>query len=535
VSPPAPDECRRPPAHWPARLAVGAATVVNLVLALYHLGGRSLWTDELTTWQISGQPVHAVLSTSGADGGHLVVYYLIVHLVIGLFGAGADALRAPSVVFGVAAVPLMYLLGRRLGPGPVPGVLAAALFAVSTPLVYWEQNARDYSLVVLLAVASTLALVVAVQSGRTSAVAAWTLLTAATCYTHEQGVLLLLAQLPPVLLWPAAAAIRRRLLLALALLAVAGIPPTLSALHHPQNQDFLLPADWAVVREVMTFLASGAGTPRKITGIDHLLLIVTAVGWVAALALLAAGLLRNGRDERSFALALTLSWLVVPTAAAWAYSHLEHPVLLDRYVIVSLPPAALALALVVTRVEARAAGLLGFAYLMIFRFGVLAPTYDVPQDDFAPAVAYVVQHTNAGDCIIFQPNADRAAFDYYATRQPGGEAASLPVQILPAGTAQTKVAAIGRISGVSQADVAFNRIPIYFLFAHNYCPRVWTFVRHVYTTAATPTDASLPYLRHELAHYYAHRSRQSYHDITVTVYSAPRPLAPRPRGGPPAH
>lgn len=55
-----------------------------------------------------------------------------------LFGVGVGPVRALTIGFGALAIPLCYLLGRRLYGRPV-GLLAAATLAVSPALIFWSR------------------------------------------------------------------------------------------------------------------------------------------------------------------------------------------------------------------------------------------------------------------------------------------------------------------------------------------------------------------------------------------------------------
>ena len=79
-------------------------------------------------------------------------------------GALGLTMRWLSAAAGVLLVPLLWVLGRRLWDRPAG--LAAALVAASSPLlVYYGQEARMYTLLVLLATTTALAVVGLVEPG----------------------------------------------------------------------------------------------------------------------------------------------------------------------------------------------------------------------------------------------------------------------------------------------------------------------------------------------------------------------------------
>ena len=466
------------------------STAFNLALALYHLDTRSLWLDEGYTWSIASLNSADVVRTANQQGGHLVFYYLLVHLLISWFGDGVSVMRMPSVVAGAASVPLVFLLTCRLAADRLAGIFATVLFAVSMPLVFWQQNARDYAIVVLLGVASTLLLVVAVQTRRRAAFAGWGAVSALACYTHTEVVLLVAAQVIPLLLWPLGRALWRPLAVVLGILTIAAIWPVVEAIKHASLQTaFLLPPNGAAAREVATFLASGAGTAATVGPTDYALLALTAFLWAAALFGLVADVARRGPTEDNFGRAVALSWLLAPPLFAWAISEIDRPVFLDRYLIVSLPAAAIVIAMVLVRVRPRAVGFFGLIYLTVFRFGVLVPSYNKPLDNFAGATRVVLAHARSSDCIAFYQNSARTLYDYYSvhlTVSRSHHRAPLPRQIMPPAPSGDNPATVDYYANASPGEIALYQTPAAIAATASFCPRLWLLESH----AGSPTGPS---------------------------------------------
>ena len=73
---------------------VGVPAVVALALCLYELTTRSLWLDEAATVAIAGQHGSAFWHAAAHDGGNMLGYYALLHVLIGWFGDGAFVIRA---------------------------------------------------------------------------------------------------------------------------------------------------------------------------------------------------------------------------------------------------------------------------------------------------------------------------------------------------------------------------------------------------------------------------------------------------------
>ena len=72
--------------------------LVAAALAAYELTTRSLWLDEGATISIASQHGSALWDAIRHDGGNMLVYYLLVHVLIGWFGNGEAVVRIPSVI-----------------------------------------------------------------------------------------------------------------------------------------------------------------------------------------------------------------------------------------------------------------------------------------------------------------------------------------------------------------------------------------------------------------------------------------------------
>lgn len=79
-------------------------------------------------------------------------------------GTGILALRLPSVLFGVASIILVYLLGALEKDTPA-ALLAAGLLAFNGHHVFWSQLAKMYAMACFLGLFSTVLLILANQVG----------------------------------------------------------------------------------------------------------------------------------------------------------------------------------------------------------------------------------------------------------------------------------------------------------------------------------------------------------------------------------
>lgn len=129
---------------WTFRALLLTIFAMAAVLRLTHISADSIWRDEAVTWtQVNGSFLDVITRT--AQDTYPPAFNILAWLSLKVFGANEFGLRFPSAVLGTLTVPVVYLLGARLG-GRTVGLVAALLIALSTPAIYFSQEARPYAL-----------------------------------------------------------------------------------------------------------------------------------------------------------------------------------------------------------------------------------------------------------------------------------------------------------------------------------------------------------------------------------------------------
>ena len=181
---------------WPVPAAVvlvGLLTIVGAVLRL-RLAHQPLFADELSTfWIVTDRGLGDVVSVVHSDAEITPPLFFVLSWLATRFGEVPELVRAPSLVAGVALIPLVHALGRRT-VGRSAALLAATLTAFGPFALYYAADARGYSLMMAAAVCSTLAMLIAVDTGRRRWWAVHAVATAAAVYSHYTVVPLLAAQ-----------------------------------------------------------------------------------------------------------------------------------------------------------------------------------------------------------------------------------------------------------------------------------------------------------------------------------------------------
>jgi len=130
--------------------ALAILLTLALALRLPELGA-GLWHDEIATLLEYGRrPVGEILATYPSQNQH-PLYSLLARASVAVFGLSAWALRLPAVLLGTASLAALYAFGTRIGR-PREALLATLLLAVSYHHVWFSQNARGYTGLMLLSV-----------------------------------------------------------------------------------------------------------------------------------------------------------------------------------------------------------------------------------------------------------------------------------------------------------------------------------------------------------------------------------------------
>jgi mannosyltransferase len=132
--------------------------LLAFALRLPYLADKEIWYDEAFAALYAQNDLASIVAgtITPVDGAaadiHPLLYYFFLHGWM-LIGDSPFVLRFPSVVFGVMAIAVLARLGRESFDRRT-AKLAALLAAVSPFHIWYSQEARMYSLLCLLSLAS---------------------------------------------------------------------------------------------------------------------------------------------------------------------------------------------------------------------------------------------------------------------------------------------------------------------------------------------------------------------------------------------
>jgi mannosyltransferase len=164
------------------RLLLGFIIALGAALALYKLGSKSLWVDEITTIKISLGSFSAIVESLKHQHNAPPLYYFMLHPFVRL-STGEFMVRLPSAIFSIVSVYACYRVGREFF-GKTTGLLAALFLALSPMHLRYAQEARMYSLFELTALLSLFFFYKGVETRQSKFWIGYTFATLASMYTH---------------------------------------------------------------------------------------------------------------------------------------------------------------------------------------------------------------------------------------------------------------------------------------------------------------------------------------------------------------
>jgi hypothetical protein len=420
----------------PAVLCLAGLSAAALSLRLVMF--RGLWVDEAISVRQAQMPLGTMLHELAATDVHPPLHHIILWTTIRAVGDSELAVRLPSILAGVALVPLLFYAGSLLYSRRVGWV--AAVLAVPSPLLVWyAQEARMYALFMALAVGSICAQVLAVRHGRPRHWIAYALCTAALAWTQYFALLPFLVQQAAfvAIVWSRRRdrTVRRRLLVgwlgSLAAIAVLVAPLAVFAAH----QAAAGASGWlggSVTTAGVTPSQAGTGVSDAASGVsvygvaanliwavwgyhaDVTMTRVTAL-WPLAMLLLLALLGRGWSRTSTYLVAI----VAVPLAALAVLQRTVPGVFELRYASATVPIVLILLARFITAMSRRltvlvcATALVG-GVLVVGLVDEQVNSANPRRYDFSGALARVDNQAQPGDIIVYDPEYLADVVGYYA-------------------------------------------------------------------------------------------------------------------------
>ncbi len=395
-------------------------TAGGLAARLFCLTCKPFWFDETFSVEVARVSWSNFLHLLWWREANMSLYYLLLRIWLH-FGHSPFFIRSLSAVIAAATIPVVYWLGSSLFDHRV-AVIAAALLAFNGYDVRYAQEARSYSLFVLLATLSSGFLIAFLKEPTRTRRFAYVLFSILAVYAHFYALLLIAAH------WVAfhwrgtfeskdvsAKSVERQIRTAWIAIGIAVLP-------------------------LLIFVAkTGAGPIRWIHRPGLLDLVMFSVYFtdgfpviyfaacLATLLPLQRNLLERTHDWEKWRIQFLFIWLLFPIVLTVLLSF-ARPVFLPRYMIFCIPALVLLTAAGLAKISPvwLSALLVCGTLLLSARFVpfVYSHDFDDERDASVAAANMILDHAQTGDAAIFHIAETRIPYEFVRSLRSGQNTAS---------------------------------------------------------------------------------------------------------------
>jgi uncharacterized membrane protein len=330
------------------------------------------------------------------------LFFVIEHFML-MIGNNEIALRFMPALFGIAVIPVMYLVGKEF-MDEYAGLIVAAAFTFSPFLLFYSQEARAYSLLLLLC---ALMMLFFLRAMKTNALIDWlpfALTGAVAIWTHFYAIVFIAALV-------SFAAVKYRdeikpLFLGMAIWFAFCLPIFYALFDLFRMRTATAPTYGIQGYEIIL------STVRQISGFADILAIIMMIFLIAGVA----WALINEYEKGAL-----IVWMIMISFGTSLFLSLRIP-MLERYMIFLTIPFYLGIAIAyrplldfIGRKEKPAYAVLWF----IAFFGLLAAPYYLTyyqyqtKEDWRGIAGDITNMTYAGDTVVAVPNYIILPLGYY--------------------------------------------------------------------------------------------------------------------------
>jgi len=395
-------------------------TAAGLAARLFCLMCKPFWFDEAFSVEVANVSWPNFLHLLWWREANMSLYYLLLRIWLH-FGLGPFFIRSLSAVIAAATIPVIYWLGNLLFDHRV-ALIAAALLAFNGYDVRYAQEARSYSLFVLLATLSSGFLIAFLKEPTRTRRFAYVLFSILAVYAHFYALLLIAAH------W-----------VAFHWRGTSGSEDESAKSVERQVRTAWIAIGIAVSPLLIFVAKTGAGPIRWIhrPGLLDLVMFIVyftdgrPVIYFAACLLtlipLQKNLIARGQGWEKWRVQFLFIWLLFPIVLTVLLSF-ARPVFLPRYMVFCIPALVLLVAagLASMRPAWLSAALAGLVVLLSAQFVafVYSHDFDDERDASVAAANMILDHTQPGDAVVFHIAETRIPYEFARSLRSGQNTAS---------------------------------------------------------------------------------------------------------------
>jgi len=445
------------------KLMLWGIVALGAVLRLHALGAKSFWLDEIASVAIARTPSSWFWHWLWTEEGNMALYYVMLRPWLEIH-LGEATVRLLSVLPGIASIPVMYLLGKRLFDRNV-GLLAALFLALNTCSVVYSQEARAYSWLLLGVVVSTYLFARLIERPTHAMACAYALAAGATFYFHYFGLLVPLAHAVSVTALPKERRPWNQLFVAGTIVGAFAIPVLWMIHIQPvRHLDWVPRPSLLELYHIGVFLAaeSGKGVGPALLVVELLLIVVffrkmigvwknqglkpqkqigdldTGLKVSSSTSSLVSDVEACSSSESSrqsvpskrdktlvdrdlWPYVLIASGLLTPILISLLVS-VARPVFFHRFLIICLPAWLLACAVGACAPRHRPIRFWAIAGVCTLSLVSTTMSYSRPREDWRGVVNYLIDNARSQDVVLYYQPVGNWAAESYRDWLPGGSA-----------------------------------------------------------------------------------------------------------------
>ena len=395
-------------AYWQLSIII----LIAFMLRIYRLGYHDLWYDEIIT--LTKIPHLNFLRVWNPP-----LYFALLAGWVKIFGFSEISLRFPSLLFSLACIPIIFLLGKEIF-NKSAGLYASLIIVLSPFQLWYAQEARAYSTMLFLGLLSSYFQALFINREQHKYLFGYTISTILGLYTHPYYVLFFIAQLICLFIY-CARNWSKKILVTILLIGLSFIPliQKYSIRLAQVISGYWIPSpDWNSLLITVENLLLGYNSRVSaylISDILTLILFISAIWFV-----------RQRKDSRrGFIFCLIL--FVVPIILAFLFSKLFVPIYFDRGLIVCSPYYYLILGLGISAFRkkvAKSSAIISIFLLLVIGVNGFVKNW-LPSDFFhhvgappkkpiKPIVEFINKNSGSDDVIAFTNDSIMLPFIWYA-------------------------------------------------------------------------------------------------------------------------
>jgi mannosyltransferase len=402
-----------------------AILLLGLLFRLYNLGGESLWLDEALSVKFAELDLARIFFLRDTTPP---LYYIFLHGWIHLFGISEYSVRFPSVMFGCLSTFMMYKIGKQLFDINA-GTASALLMAFSVFHIQYSQEARTYSLSVLLTLLSMYFFIKLLSRINFRILFGYMLSSILLIYSHVYGLFIIIAQ--------------NIYFIALSLSTKERGNPEVKEWFAIQSLLMLLFSPWIFIFLYKVYAIQKYGywieTPRISTIISSFktyssgsILLLSLFIILSFFSLLSYEKLRGSMDSKSFFTSLKsypwkirsmntdkiyflLIWLITPIVFPFIISRFSQPIYQEKYTIVASSAFFLLVARGISNVQTKHVRSVIISIVIILSLMHINAYYsNINKEQWREVAGYVDTSARKGDVVLFNAPNCVEPFNYYS-------------------------------------------------------------------------------------------------------------------------